>query len=194
MTKITFKKATFVFLTIFLLGLSSYASTMELIDIPTAHTIGKNNGGLLVWGNFSGVDVKGVYSPVDTFDLAVSLKGRQNLISVYASLKWQFLQQGPTNAALGVGNDAIYAVMSYDFNPDITGHIGLGAGDLATIFAGVDYDLTFGNGAPSVKLMAEFNRGLNLGIRAQLAPAFNVSLAIKNLDSVSLGAGFKFVL
>lgn len=193
--KKSLRKITFILVAVFLLGFTALASTLQIIDVPTANTVGANKGQLTVWSNFSTLKVKGIYSPMNDLDLALQIKGHQNLFAAYASAKWQFMHQTANNpsAAIGIGNDAIYAVVTHNFSSALAGHLGLGAGELATVFAGLDYNLTLGSGAPPVKLLAEINHSLNIGFIAQIAPAFDVTLAIKDLDNLNLGANFKFV-
>ncbi len=189
------RKAFLILLMIMLLvlGVSAYNS-FQIIEVPTAYTVGLKKSELLLWSNFKSLKVKGVYSPVNDLDFAITFYGRKNIFSGYVSAKWQFMPQASQNpaAAIGIGNDAIYAVVSSELNPGLTGHIGLGAGNLSLIFIGLDYDLPVSKDAPKVKLLAEINKSLNFGAIASITPAFNIAIAIKSFDELNLGTEFKF--
>lgn len=189
-------KKSVLILLIFLFGAVSLSANNlpQLIEVPTAYTIGVKKGELLMWSNFNSLRVKGAYSPINDMDFMVSFKGQKNIFSGYATFKWQFVHDSSKNpaAALGIGNDAIYAVVSKKLNPGLTGHIGLGAGNLALVFAGLDYDLPVSKDAPKVKLVAEINKSLNFGAIASITPAFNIAMAIKNFNELNIGTEFKF--
>lgn len=178
--------------TLFVIGVS--ANTRQLVDVPTAYTARAHHGELVIWSNFSNLTAKGVYAPLNNFDLAISLRGHKNLFKAYAAAKWQFLVEDSQNpaAAIGIGNDSIYAVVSRKFYPSLIGHLGVGAGDLAIVFAGIEYRLPTDTGIPPVRLVAEVNNTLNFGAIATLAPAFDVAIAIKGLSDLHIGANFKY--
>lgn len=183
-------------LLIFLFGAFSLSANnlSQLIEVPTAYTIGAKKGELIIWSNFNSLRAKGIYSPVKDMDFMISFIGQKNIFSGYATFKWQFLHdsnQKPA-ASIGIGNDAIYAVVSNKLNRGLTGHIGLGAGNLSLIFAGLDYELPVNKDAPKVKLVAEINKSLNFGVIASITPAFNIAMAIKGFDELNIGTEFKF--
>ena len=145
-------------------------------------------------GAISRASARAYFSPVEKPRLLRDPQSRPNYFQVFGGAKWQFLKEGDKLGALAIGTDSIYVVMSYGLAPGTYGHIGVGAGDVSTVFAGLDYVVNLGSGAPPVKVMVEYNNGLNFGFSAEVAPALSVGLAIKNLDRVSLGATVRFAL
>ena len=194
MKNVALKKTIVIFFAVLLFGVISSAAEMQVMEIPTAHTLRRNDGNIVVWSNLSGFSARAYFSHVENLDFFVTLKGRPNYFQVFGGAKWQFLKEGDKLGALAIGTDSIYVVMSYGLAPGTYGHIGVGAGDVSTVFAGLDYVVNLGSGAPPVKVMVEYNNGLNFGFSAEVAPALSVGLAIKNLDRVSLGATVRFAL
>ncbi len=167
----------------------------QIIDVPTAYTLGQNNGEFRVWTNINYFNVKASYSPLKNLDGAISIYGHQNLFYGNAEVKWQFLEE--TNSApavaLGFGNEILYGVVSKKIGPKgLNGHIGFGAGRVAPIFAGVDYILPVSGKAPKVTLLAEINNSLNLGASVDITPALSLVVALKDLDDFNVGGVLKY--
>lgn len=191
MKKTIFVSIIFVIVAVFALA----DTTFQLFEVPTAYSVGVNHGDLRVWTNFNNIKFKGVLSPVQNLDLGLFILGTKEALYPDASVKWNFMQETKDTpaAAIGVGTDAIYAVMSKNFNPrGLKGHLGLGAGDLAIVFAGIDYDIPVGQGVPKVKLIAEINNSFSFGAVAAMTPAVDMSIFVKDFNKLNLGASFKF--
>lgn len=188
------KKFFTVILLISALVMGATAAT-QIIDVPTAYTLGQNNGEVWIWTNINYFNVKAAYSPLKNLDGAISIYGHQNLFYGSAEVKWQFLEETSSApaVALGLGNDVLFGVVSKNIGPKgLAGHAGLGAGRVAPIFAGIDYILPTSGKAPKVTLLAEINNSLNFGASVDVTPALKLLVALKGFDDFNVGGVLKF--
>lgn len=180
----------------------------QLISIPTAN-IGSKQGYIrgVISANFiEEIEAYFMVQPALKLGGALTFKGKNNNYLPELRIKTLLVPETKEQAAIAAGlkDKDLYLVASKNLAQGYRGHLGLGNGNFAGLFIGVNKLInsvsvrtskedSLSLKMPPINLMAEYRQEkLNLGARFYIKPSFNFDLALINLQKINWALNYKF--
>ena len=168
-----------------------------LILVPSADTLAPGDAEFAVRykdGRLGGSFTYGIF---DRIEIGVNNMRKSSTSDFGIVIKGAIFEETASEPAVAVGFETgqSYVVVSKRLAPRVRAHLGLGAGDLEGVFAGVALvvNTTTGRGlAPATTAMAEVTpRGVNAGVRLVFSPLVSADVALVDLEELVGGISFR---